>query len=894
MRFATVVLLQLLAALAAAMKVPAKNFVERDYFVVEIDTSNSTAPLHSFITNYNESYRFEHPVRGLDDHFVFSVEKAHPHASFLGNLNSNDYNHIKRADGFEEAHDALVSHPGLRLIHMLPPKKLERRMPVPMDDLPIIGESVEKREFTAVDSSQLPLKEVADKLDINDPIFGQQWHLVNTINPGNDVNVKNVWYNGNMGQGITVAVVDDGLDVDLEDLYDNFNPKGSWDFNDNNNLPKPRLFDDYHGTRCAGEIAAVKNDVCGVGVAYKAKVAGIRILSGPITSEDEASAMMYGLDANDIFSCSWGPTDNGMTVAGPDLLVKKAIIKGIQDGRNNKGALYVFASGNGGRVGDQCNFDGYTNSIYSITVGAIDYKGLHPSYAEACSAVMVVTYSSGSLEHIHTTDIKKKCSATHGGTSAAAPLAAGIYALALLANPDLTWRDLQYVSAMAAVPVNEDDGDYQEGALGQKYSHKYGYGKLDAEKLVEAAKNWKNVKPQSWLYSDVANVDQEVTGPATKESEVITSTITISKEDLEVMNLERIEHVNVKVNIDSLFRGKIGVRLVSPTGIISHLARFRPMDSAGSGLRDWVFMSVAHFGEAGVGDWKLEVFSDKGNTIKFKNWQIRLYGESIDAEKAEKYDVEKDYAVVRRERLDKLGLPKDTETIQSSVAPGTDTPESETLATETFASESNAPESETHVDTTTEPITATARPSIESTTNTETTTSTASALPSGTNEEEEDNHEGANKQYTSTHAGQYFMALAVVGFIAVIVVMKWHKTPGSSRRRRRDDFEFDIIPGEDYSDTDEDGDSLDLRSRDPEDLDRERLFDDFNAESLPDYEDDMFQIGDEEDHDKTVSKTTESREQQSDMTNIDNHSPEIETGGSIEPGESEDTTNRHQ
>ena len=71
-------------------------------------------------------------------------------------------------------------------------------------------------------------------------------------------------------------------------------------------------------------------------------------------------------------------------------------------------------------IADSCNFDGYTNSIYSITVGAIDYKGLHPTYAEACSAVMVVTYSSGSGEHIHTTDIKGKCSALHGGTSAAA------------------------------------------------------------------------------------------------------------------------------------------------------------------------------------------------------------------------------------------------------------------------------------------------------------------------------------------------------------------------------------------------------------------------------------------------------------------------------------------
>jgi subtilisin family serine protease len=49
---------------------------------------------------------------------------------------------------------------------------------------------------------------------------------------------------------------------------------GSYDFNDHTDLPKPRLSDDTHGTRCAGEIAAVKNGVCGVGMAYDAKVAG--------------------------------------------------------------------------------------------------------------------------------------------------------------------------------------------------------------------------------------------------------------------------------------------------------------------------------------------------------------------------------------------------------------------------------------------------------------------------------------------------------------------------------------------------------------------------------------------------------------------------------------------
>jgi kexin len=176
--------------------------------------------------------------------------------------------------------------------------------------------------------------------------------------------------------------------------------QGSWDYNDHTPLPEPRLDDDLHGTRCAGEIAAVKNDVCGLGVAYGAGVAGIRILSASISDADEASALNYAYQLNDIYSCSWGPPDDGKSLEAPSPLIKKAIINGIENGRGGKGSIFVFASGNGGAVDDQCNFDGYTNSLYSITISAIDRKGLHPFYSEACSANMVVTYSSGSGDNI--------------------------------------------------------------------------------------------------------------------------------------------------------------------------------------------------------------------------------------------------------------------------------------------------------------------------------------------------------------------------------------------------------------------------------------------------------------------------------------------------------------
>ena len=84
----------------------------------------------------------------------------------------------------------------------------------------------------------------------------------------------------------------------------------------------------------------------------------------------------------------------------PGYLIEKAMVNGITNGRGGKGSVFVYASGNGAAHEDQCNFDGYTNSIYSVTVAAVDHQGLHPYYSEACAANLVVAYSSGGGENI--------------------------------------------------------------------------------------------------------------------------------------------------------------------------------------------------------------------------------------------------------------------------------------------------------------------------------------------------------------------------------------------------------------------------------------------------------------------------------------------------------------
>ena len=109
----------------------------------------------------------------------------------------------------------------------------------------------------------------------------------------------------------------------------------SYDFVSHDNDPTPAssfFYADAHGTKCAGVIAMSKdNGICGVGVAYEAKVAGLRLITiQGVTDIQEAKALSYSNDKIDIYSNSWGPSDGGFAVEGPRTLAKHALENGAR------------------------------------------------------------------------------------------------------------------------------------------------------------------------------------------------------------------------------------------------------------------------------------------------------------------------------------------------------------------------------------------------------------------------------------------------------------------------------------------------------------------------------------------------------------------------------------
>lgn len=602
-----------------------RDYEAHDYYAVHLRPG-----VHPETLSWQLGLEFEGPLGELDDHYIFRHNGTWQDYDHIGNAKA-DLKWRRRKRERDSERESVLDH-----VLLSQKQELHKRFPlVKRDVIPHKRQSGSSSFYGDQEHEDAILRgeKIAENLDINDPIFHEQWHLFNEIQLGHDINVTGVWETGVTGKGSIVCIVDDGLDLDSDDLKDNYFGPGSYDFNDNVEDPKPQLADDRHGTRCAGEIAAVRNDVCGVGVAYDGKVSGVRILSKVISNADEAVAMNYAFQENDIYSCSWGPPDDGKSMEAPDVLIQRAMVTGVQKGRGGKGSIYVFAIGNGAANDDNCNFDGYTNSIYSVSVGGIDRKGLHPYYSEKCAAQLVVTYSSGSGDAIHTTDVgKDTCYTNHGGTSAAGPLVAGIYALALEVNPKLTWRDIQYITIMTAVKIDQPSDWTMNNAVGKEFSHQFGYGKADAWALVEMAKTWKNVKPQAWFFSPWLHVKHKIP----EGDKGLASSFDVTKKMLKEANLERLEHVTVTMNVEHTRRGDLSVELKSPSGMVSHIATHRRNDEAAVGYRDWTFMSVAHWGESGIGKWTVVVKDTNVNEHNgtFTDWRIKLWGEAIDADKA--------------------------------------------------------------------------------------------------------------------------------------------------------------------------------------------------------------------------------------------------------------------
>ncbi|XP_063382912.1 neuroendocrine convertase 1-like [Cydia fagiglandana] len=485
-------------------------------------------------------------------------------------------------------------------------KSRVKRYPTPEPDASL--ERV-KRIDTQAEKRQ---KREVDRPLFNDELWEEEWYLQDSLNVRSlhrlDLNVLPVYAMGYTGRGVRVSVLDDGVEHNHTDLRDNYDPEISWDCNDGDPDPSPPQKDlrrNSHGTRCAGEIAMTANNVkCGVGVAWGAKVGGVRMLDGRITDRVEGEGIGYAWDKVDIYSASWGPNDDGRTVEGPGRLAMQAFKRGITQGRSGKGVIYVWANGNGGIHQDNCNCDGYSSSIYTVSIGSASQHGRFPWYGEVCSSTLAVAYSSGARkdQKIATTDTNDSCTLDHTGTSAAAPLAAGIIALALEANSNLTWRDVQHLIAWTSDSSTlAGNPGWQINDVGLRFDVRFGFGLLNAEALVSRALNWITVPEKLTCHVP----------PQYKINQKLSSGQQVNVYfDTHDCPVNYVEHVELVINIHYSKRGALEAYLTSARGTRVQLLSARPEDNSNAAFSNWPLMSVATWGENPKGVWNAVILDD--------------------------------------------------------------------------------------------------------------------------------------------------------------------------------------------------------------------------------------------------------------------------------------------
>ena len=511
---------------------------------------------------------------------------------------------------------------------------------------------------------------------INDSLYGCQWHLRNQEQGGEDINVEPVWAEGINGEGVNIAVVDDGLYFTHEDLAANVNPT----LNHNYQTSGRDIYGpfEHHGTNVAGVIAGRDNGAGVRGVAPRATVYGYNFLV-QATVANLANAMSRNRVVTAVSNNSWGSPD-GPWLSDAHSTWEQAVDFGVREGYNGKGTFYVFTGGNGGRGhrenpdgtpiggpidnvenrGDDSNLEELTNYYAVTAVCAVNDGDVRSVYSEKGANLWVCTPSGDYTEDmgtadtgddieyrgIVTTENSDRYSKDFSGTSAAAPIVSGVAALLRQANPELTWRDLKLVLAASARKNDAANPGWAEGA--RKYgagpaadryhfNHEYGFGVVDAKAAVDLAKGWTNVPPLESA-SAVSSSAVTISPPSDSTPRTVTTTLTLDT------GIRFTEFVEINTDFEHTSFRDMEIELVSPSGAVSKLSvpfntryytatYIRPDGSTFDGpLRirldgEFRFGSARHLGEDPNGVWTLRLtdhFPELGGTLR--SWSIKVYG----------------------------------------------------------------------------------------------------------------------------------------------------------------------------------------------------------------------------------------------------------------------------
>lgn len=338
------------------------------------------------------------------------------------------------------------------------------------ESLPLIDDSRENNS-----SSILTLKE---------PLYQEQWalHYDRAFYNAYDID-KEAHIHGEKsmnqysGKGVRVGIIDIAIDVNHTEYINNLSKVIN--SRDGSSIIKCDDMDIcYHGTAVAGVIASNINGIGLRGIAPDVNLTFINLdLKGFVSDSEIVDALNYVEEENlDIVNCSWGTGD-----VSP--IVQEKIDELATKGRDGKGVIFVFATGNKGKGLE--NDESMLESV--IGVGSTDEENLRATYSNWGKGLDIVapggyilgittTYKEDDIYHssdfMRAEDYEK-----FQGTSVSAPIITASIALLLEANPNLTRQEVQELLHESADKIG--NVEYLNG-----YNDYYGYGKVNLDELM--------------------------------------------------------------------------------------------------------------------------------------------------------------------------------------------------------------------------------------------------------------------------------------------------------------------------------------------------------------------------------------------------------------------------
>ncbi|MEM6737410.1 MAG: S8/S53 family peptidase [Bacteroidota bacterium] len=331
-----------------------------------------------------------------------------------------------------------------------------------------------------------------EELVPNDALYGSQWGLNNTGQyggtVGTDINAEDAWDITKGVAGVVVTVLDDGIETNHPDLQKNVSGNGF----DAHSGTTPSIVRGSHATACAGIVAARQNGIGVSGVAPKATLNSVSVAFGASGWQVFADGINWAWqNGADVISNSWGARNGSFS-----SILDDALINALTYGRGGLGTVLVFSSGNAdSEVGYPAN------SISTIlAVGSISPCGERKNPGSCDGEYWWGSNFGNTLDVIApgvlipTTDRQGSAGYDFGdyttrfnGTSSACPHVAGVAALVLSVNPNLTVEEVSDIIEQSAQKVGNYKYGNKSGRPNGTWNKEVGYGLVDAYAAVQLA-----------------------------------------------------------------------------------------------------------------------------------------------------------------------------------------------------------------------------------------------------------------------------------------------------------------------------------------------------------------------------------------------------------------------